>query len=79
VDNWPSDPGGISAARCHLGGGGHSMTLFVILGIAAFAIGFVLVGWWLDKRNENEMVRLRAFHNRSGTLPSLYIRLSHSL
>jgi hypothetical protein len=39
------------------------MTLFVILGIAAFAIVFVLVGWWLDRRNE--MVRQRGFHNRS--------------
>jgi hypothetical protein len=39
------------------------MTLYVILGIAAFAIGFVLVGWWLDSRNE--MVRQRDLHNRS--------------
>jgi hypothetical protein len=39
------------------------MTLLVILGIAAFAIGFVLVGWWLDQRNE--MVRQRGLHNRS--------------
>jgi hypothetical protein len=39
------------------------MTLFVILGTAAFAIGFVLVGWWLDRRSE--MVRQRGFHNRS--------------
>ena len=39
------------------------MTLLVILGIAAFAIGFVLVGWWLDRRNK--MVRQRRFHNRS--------------
>jgi hypothetical protein len=39
------------------------MTLFVILGIAAFAIGFVLVGWRLDRRNQ--MMRQRGFHNRS--------------
>ena len=41
------------------------MTLFVILGIAAFAVGFVLVGWcvlvgwWLD--NREEMTRRRGF------------------
>jgi hypothetical protein len=39
------------------------MTLLVILGIATFAVGFVLVGWWLDRRNE--LVRQRGFHNRS--------------
>jgi hypothetical protein len=39
------------------------MTLLEFLGIAAFAIGFVLIGWWLDRRNE--MVRQRGFHNRS--------------
>jgi hypothetical protein len=39
------------------------MTLFVIFGIAAFAIGFLLVGWcvlagwWLDNREEMESRR----------------------
>jgi hypothetical protein len=39
------------------------MTLLVILGIAVVAIGAVLVGWRLDKRNEKE--RQRGFHHRS--------------
>jgi hypothetical protein len=39
------------------------MTLLVFLGIALFAIGFVLVGRWLEK--DNEMARRRDFHNRS--------------
>jgi hypothetical protein len=39
------------------------MTLLVILGIAALAIGFALVGWQLDKHDE--MTRRRGFHNRS--------------
>jgi hypothetical protein len=39
------------------------MTLLVILGIVVLGIGCVLIGWWLDKRNE--MVRQRGLHNRS--------------
>jgi hypothetical protein len=39
------------------------MTLFVILGAMALAIGFVLVGWQLDKHDER--ARQRGFHNRS--------------
>jgi hypothetical protein len=39
------------------------MTLVVILGIAALAIGFALVGWQLDKHDE--MAHRRDLHNRS--------------
>jgi hypothetical protein len=39
------------------------MTLLVILGIVALAIGCMLVGWRLDKHDE--MARRRDFHNRS--------------
>ena len=39
------------------------MTLLVILGFAVLGIGFVLVGWQLDSRDE--MARRRGFHNRS--------------
>jgi hypothetical protein len=35
----------------------------LILGIMALAIGFVLVGWRLNDRNE--IARQRGFHNRS--------------